>query len=69
MIHPTMHLLLNRHGFTLEERLSEAGRMVEEIEQTTSGLKNLLQSKGIGDSAMIANLLIQQAQRYWARRR
>ena len=64
-----MHLLLNRHGFTLEERLSEAGRMVEEIEQTTSGLKNLLQSKGIGDSAMIANLLIQQAQRYWARSR
>ena len=64
-----MHLLLNRHGFTLEERLSKAGRMVEEIEQTTSGLKNLLQSKGIGDSAMIANLLIQQAQRYWARRR
>ena len=64
-----MHLLLNRHGFTFEERLSEAGRMVEEIEQTTSGLKNLLLSKGIGDSAMIANLLIQQAQRYWARRR
>jgi hypothetical protein len=45
------------------------GRMIEEIEQTTSGSKDLLQSKGIGDSAKIANLLVQQAQRYWARRR
>ncbi len=43
--------------------------MVEALEQKQPGLKNLLKSKGIGDNAMIASLLIQQAERYWARRR
>jgi hypothetical protein len=57
------------YGNTLDERLRQAGRMVEGLEQKQPGLKNLLKSKGIGDNAMIASLLIQQAERYWARRR
>jgi hypothetical protein len=27
-----------------------------------------LKSRGIGDNAMVASLLIQQAERYWARK-
>ena len=33
------------------------------------GLKNLLRSKGVGDNALVASLLIRQSERYWARRR
>jgi hypothetical protein len=57
------------YGNTLDERLRQAGRIVEALEQKQPGLKNLLKSKGIGDNAMIASLLIQQAERYCARRR
>lgn len=53
----------------LEEKLRAAGRMVVAIDQKTPGLKNLLKSKGLGDNAMVASLMIQQAERYWARRR
>ena len=56
-------------GATLDDKLRAAGRMVEELERKQPGLKNLLRSKGLGDNAMIASLLIQQAERYWARRR
>jgi hypothetical protein len=53
----------------LEEKLRAAGRMDVAIDQKTPGLKNFLKSKGLGDNAMVASLLIQQAERYWARRR
>jgi hypothetical protein len=56
------------YGDTLEEKLNAAGRMIEHLDKKTTGLKNLLQSKGIGDNALVASLLIQQAERYWARR-
>jgi hypothetical protein len=56
------------HGPALEERLQAAGRMVHDLDLKTPGLKNLLKSHGIGDSAMVASLLIQQAERYHARR-
>ena len=42
--------------------------MVEELDKKQPGLKNLLRSKGIGDNALIANLLIQQSQHYHARK-
>ena len=55
------------YGVALDEKLRSAGRMVEVLEKTKPGLKNLLRSNGIGDSALIASLLIQQAERYWAK--
>ena len=57
------------YGATLEEKLHSAAEMVEALEQKTPGLKNLLRSKGIGDSAMVASMLIQQAERWHARRK
>jgi hypothetical protein len=57
------------YGKELESRLSEAGRMVEEIERQRPGLKRMLQSKGLGDSSLVSSLLIQQAERYWIRRK
>jgi hypothetical protein len=53
----------------LENKLHAAGRMVEELEKKQPGPKNLLRSKGLGDNAEIASLLIQQAERYWIRRK
>ncbi|HYM89549.1 MAG TPA: hypothetical protein VES92_10600 [Nitrospiraceae bacterium] len=57
------------YGDKLEEKLIAAGHMVVALDQKTPGLKNLLRSKGLGDNAMIASMLIGQAERYWARRR
>lgn len=56
------------HGSTLDAKLRAAGRMVEELDAKQPGLKNLLKSRGIGDAALVANMLIAQAQVYWARR-
>ena len=52
----------------MDEKLRQAGRMVEALEKKTPGLKNLLKSKGLGDNALIASMLIQQAERWHARR-
>lgn len=57
------------YGEGLEEKLRAAGHMVEALDQQKPGLKNLLRSKGIGDSSMVANLLIQQSERWHARRK
>ncbi len=57
------------YGDTLEEKLNAAGRMVVALDQKTPGLKNLLRSKGIGDNAMIASMLIQQSERWHLRRK
>jgi hypothetical protein len=56
------------HGEKLEERLQLAASMIHALDVKTPGLKNLLKSKGIGDNAMVASLLIQQAARYHARK-
>lgn len=60
--------LQRAYGPSLEAKLREAARMVEALDAKQPGLKNLLRAKGIGDNAMVASLLIQQAERYWARR-
>jgi hypothetical protein len=54
---------------TLEDKLRQAGRMVEDLDKKQPGLKNLLRSKGIGDSALVASILIGQSEIYWARRK
>jgi len=56
------------HGPALEERLQSAARMIHELDARQPGLKALLKSRGIGDSALVASLLIQQAQIFHARR-
>jgi len=61
--------LEHAYGPVLDDKLRAAGRMVEDLDQKTPGLKNVLKSKGLGDNAMIASLLIQQSERYHARRR
>jgi hypothetical protein len=53
----------------LERKLNDAGLMVQEIERKHPGLKQLLKTKGLGDSSLISNMLIQQAERYWTRRK
>jgi hypothetical protein len=65
--HKEFEKLQRVHGEKLEERLQAAGRMVHDLDLKTPGLKNLLKSKGIGDTALIANLLMQQAQIFHAR--
>jgi hypothetical protein len=57
------------YGAELEDKLNATGRMVEQLEKKTPGLKNLLRSNGIGDNAEVASLLIQQSERYWIRRK
>jgi hypothetical protein len=61
--------LQKAHGPALDERLQAAARMVHDLDQKTPGLKNLLKSRGIGDNAMVANILIAHAQIYHARKR
>ena len=56
------------YGEKLEEKLTMAGLMIKEIEGKHPGLQQLLKGRGIGDNAVVASLLIQQAQRYFARR-
>lgn len=56
------------HGDKLDERLLQAGLMVEDLEKKQPGLKNLLKSKGLGDDSLIANLLIGHAAIYHARK-
>jgi hypothetical protein len=60
--------LEHAYGPALDDKLRAAVRMVEDLDQKTPGLKNMLKSKGLGDNAMIASLLIQQGERYHARR-
>jgi hypothetical protein len=67
--HAEFAKLERAYGPALDDKLRAAGRMVHELDQNTPGLKNLLRSRGLGDTAMIASLLIQQSERYWARRK
>jgi len=60
--------LQHLYGDQLEARLQAGGRMVHELEAKQPGLKQLLKSRGIGDSARVAVLVMDQAERYWRRR-
>ena len=50
--------LQRAHGPELDTRLQAAARMIDQLEQQQPSLKNLLKSKGVGDSAMLASSLI-----------
>lgn len=56
-------------GDGLEEKLQQAGKRVNILESQKQGLKDLLRHRGLGDNALVASLLIRQAERYWARRK
>jgi hypothetical protein len=56
------------YGTTLEAKLNAAGLMVSELEKTRPGLRAFLKTAGVGDSALVASILIQQAERFWTRR-
>ena len=55
-------------GPTLEEKLHSAALMIHDLDLKQPGLKNLLRSKGIGDNALVASMLIQHASIYHARK-
>jgi hypothetical protein len=61
--------LQRAHGPALEEKLHSAALMIHDLDLKQPGLKNLLRSKGIGDNALIASMLIQHAAIYHARKR
>ncbi len=61
-------LLERAYGSKLEEKLQAAGRMVQELERKHPGINQLLKSKGIGDNALVASMLIAQSEIYWGRR-
>jgi hypothetical protein len=52
---------------TLDTKLEAASQMVEALEKKTPGLKNLLKSRGKGDSALIVAQIIGQSERWHAR--
>ena len=60
--------LQKAHGPKLEERLQRVGKMAGEIEAKTPGVIAFLQSRGIGDNAVVANMLWAIADRYYSRR-
>jgi hypothetical protein len=65
----TEHRKMQRaHGEQLGDRLRAADDMIDQLEQQRPGLKQLLGSTGIGRSAMVWNILIQQAAVYHARK-
>ena len=65
--HQQYAILERTYGADLESKLQQAGAMVQELEKKQPGLNALLRS-AVGDDARVASLLIQQSERYWARR-
>lgn len=60
--------LQRTYGESLGEKLQAANRMIQALENAQPGIKALLQSRGIGDNAVVASMLIGQAD-IWTRRR
>ena len=56
------------YGDALVPKLQQAAKMVEALEQKQPGLRNLLKTQAIGDNALVVSLLIQQSDRWHARR-
>ncbi len=53
----------------LQEKLCAAAVMIDVLDQKQPGLKNLLRSKGIGDSALVVAQILGQSERWHARRK
>ncbi|MCM3901639.1 MAG: hypothetical protein ND866_08020 [Pyrinomonadaceae bacterium] len=63
-----LQLLQQAHGDELQARLKLADDMIEELELRRPGLFALLETKGIGKSALVWNLLLSHAPIYHARK-
>jgi hypothetical protein len=61
--------LSQAYGPELDAKLQLASKMIHELDAKQPGLKRLLQTRGIGDSAPVVALLVQQAERYRVRNR
>ena len=57
------------YGETLDEKLRGAAVMIDALDKTQPGLKNLLRSNGIGDNALVVAQIIGQSECWHARRR
>ena len=66
--HAEFAKLERAYGSELDAKLQLAAKMIGEIDAKQSGLKRLLQTRGIGDSALVVSQLIQQAERLHVRR-
>jgi hypothetical protein len=66
--HAEFQKLQGVYGADLDAKLNAAGTMIDAIDRQRPGLKKMLLSQGIGDSALVSNLLIAQSER-WALRR
>jgi hypothetical protein len=66
--HAEFQKLQGVYGSDLESKLNAVAVMVDSIDRQRPGLKKMLLSQGIGDSSLVSNLLIAQADR-WALRR
>ena len=64
-----MTKLRGLHGNLLEEKLRECSQMVHALEMQQSGLKQFLETKGIGDAAVVLTQLIAHSQIWHARRK
>ena len=56
------------YGDAMEFKLQQAGKMVDALDAKQPGLKALLRSHGIGDNAFVVSFLIQQGERFHARK-
>ena len=53
----------------LDEKLRAAAAMIDALDKTQPGLKQLLQSKGIGDNALVVAQIIGQSECWHAHRK
>ena len=56
------------YGDTWDERFEPARRMIHAVEATNPGLENFLRANGVGDRAVLVNMLINHAPIYHARK-
>ena len=61
--------LENAYGETLDEKLRAAAVMIDALDKKQPGLKQLLQTRGIGDNALVAAQIIGQSECWHARRK
>jgi hypothetical protein len=57
------------YGSELDDKLRAAAVMIHDLELKTPGLKQLLKSKAIGDSALVVAQILGQSERWYARRK
>jgi predicted phage tail protein len=62
--HAEFAKLESAYGKDLDARLQSAAKLIDTLEATRPGLKQVLKTHGIGDNALVVSALIQQAERF-----